>query len=330
MILDREKCIAFGKDPDFLIEKLKPINDNLSRRIIKSFNKERDKNNFISTLAELKFVHQFNEIGFNIEYEKKYKLKSGEKTPDLTLELNGKNFIGEVYRLGSSEKDDKITQFIDKVGDVLSGIESDYLLLMEFKNKSYDFIDFDFNHFEDSIEIWIRNKPRLNDVLNYNSGIDFVVLHKGNWVTTQLISDPIIMNIKSEKLTQKEYLSDNEITKKILKYKEIIKQREVPYFLCIETDFNSGFHFSEFSERFHHFETDVVDFEKNKEIWLMMGKGKCWSVLGDFYKYPFLSGILILLNNEYKLLLSPLKSQVIYEKRYEPILKKITQRFTLI
>lgn len=330
MKLNREKCIAFGKDPDYIVEKLKPIDINLSNKILKRFNKERDRNNFISTLAELKFIHQFNELDFLIEYEKTYKLESGEKTPDLTLDVNGNKLIGEIYRLGSSEKDNIIIQFIDKVADILSEIESDNILFMKFKNDKINFIDFDFIHLKERIENWIINKPGMNSILNYNSDIDFEIIYKGKCKTTQLVSDTIILNIKSEKLSQSENLSNNEITAKILKYREIVKQSEIPYFLCIETDFNSGFHFSDFSERFHHSETEVLDFEKYKEIWLKKGKGKCWSILGDFYKYPFLSGILILLNNEYKLLLSPLRTQIIYQKKYVETLKVLTQKFASI
>ncbi|RKS42504.1 hypothetical protein BC962_3262 [Gillisia mitskevichiae] len=330
MNLNREKCIAFGKDPDKIIEKLEPIDKNLSNRILKRFNREKDRNNFISTLTELKFIRVFNELNFTIEYEKTYKSENQDKTPDLTLDFKGNKLIGEIYRLGSSQKDDTIIQFIDKIIDILSEIESDNALFIKFKNDKINFNEFDFTPLKERIENWIKTKPEIHSTLNYNEDIDFEIIYKGKWKTTQLLSDTIFLNIKSEKLSQSENLSNNEITRKILKYSDIVKQEEIPYILCVETDLNAGFHFSDFSERFHHSETEVLDFEKYKDIWLKNGKGKCWSILGDFYKYPFLSGLLILLNNEYKLLLSPLRNQIIYEKRYEEIFKMLTKKFASI
>ena len=326
MDLNREKCIAFGKDPDYIMAKLKPIDKNLSRKILKRFNREKDRNNFISTLSELKFIHLFDDLNFVIEYEKSYKLGDQEKTPDLTVDLRGNKLIGEIYRLGTSQKDDIAIQFIDKIIDVLSGIQSNNALFIKFKNEKINFSEFDFIHLKERVDNWIKTKPEINSILSYKEDIDFEIIYKGDWKTTQLLSDTFFLNIKSEKLSQSENLSNNEITKKILKYRDIVKQEEMPFILCVETDFNSGFRFSDFSERFHHSSTEV-DFEKHKDIWLKNGKGKCWTVLGDFYKYPFLSGLLILLNNEYKLLLSPLRKQIIYEKRYEEILKILTKKF---
>ncbi|MCC4213100.1 hypothetical protein [Leeuwenhoekiella parthenopeia] len=168
MNLNREKCIAFGKDPDYIIEKLKPIDKNLSRKILKRFNRERDRNNFISTLSELKFIHLFDDLNFVIEYEKSYKRGDQEKTPDLTIDLRGNKVIGEIYRLGSSQKDDFAIQFIDKIFDLLSEIESDKALFVKFKNDQINFSEFDFTHLKERVENWIKTKPEINSILSYN------------------------------------------------------------------------------------------------------------------------------------------------------------------
>lgn len=330
MNLNREKCIAFGKDPDYIIEKLKAIDEKLSSTILKRFNKENNRSNFISLLSELKFINEFKDLNFSIEYEKKHKISSGVKTPDLTLDFKGNKLIGEIYRLGSSYQDNESIRFIDKLEILLSEIKSNYILFLKFKNENINFKEIDEIDLKEKIQIWINTKPKINSILKYDFDLEFHLIIKGKSQYTQLISDVIILNIKPEKLLQVENFSSNEITKKILKYREIVQRKQIPYLLCIETDFNSGFHFSDYYERFHHKEAEFKRFEKYKEILLKQGQGKLWSILGDFYRYPFLSGIIILLNDEFKLLLSPLKTQIIYNKKYEETLKVLTQKFASI
>ncbi|WP_440066814.1 hypothetical protein [Tenacibaculum discolor] len=330
MNLNREKCIAFGKDPDYVIEKLKSIDEKLSFKILKRFNKEINRSNFISLLSELKFINEFSNLNFSIDYEKKYKTLSGEKTPDLTLDFKGCKLLGEVYRLGSSSQDNQTIQFLNKVENILSEIKSSYILFLEFKNKSIDFKHINEIDLKEKIQNWISTKPKLNSILDYNSDLEFHSIIKGKNQYTQLISDVIILNIKPEKLQQIDTFSNNEITNKILKYEEIVQQKQIPYFICIETDLNSGFHFSDYFERFHHKEVEYKRFEKHEDFLLKQGKGKYWSTLGDFYLYPFLSGLIILINNEFRMLLSPLKTQIIYNEKYKESLKFLTQKFASI
>ena len=140
MKLNREKCIAFGKDPDYIIEKLETIEEKLSTRILGRFNKENNRSNFISLLSELKFINEFYDLNFSLEYEKKHNISSGVKTPDLTLDFKGNKLIGEIYRLGSSYQDNESIRFIDKLEIILSEIKSNYILFLKFKNENIDFL----------------------------------------------------------------------------------------------------------------------------------------------------------------------------------------------
>lgn len=74
MSIDQQKAINFGKCPEYITEKLKPLEDNIAKKIIKRLNRENDRNNYISTLAELRFISIFNEYKFKIEYEKNINL----------------------------------------------------------------------------------------------------------------------------------------------------------------------------------------------------------------------------------------------------------------
>ncbi|KUG10257.1 hypothetical protein [Elizabethkingia miricola] len=327
MSIDQQKAINFGKCPEYITEKLKPLEDNIAKKIIKRLNRENDRNNYISTLAELRFISIFNEYKFKIEYEKKYKFIFNEQTPDITLEMYGNKIIAEIYRLGSSETDYKIELFIDKVSGIINEIESNNVLLLEFKNESINIDSFDFNNLNYKIQEWFQTKPTINSILDYNSDINFKIMYESKIGATQLISDPVFLTIKSQKVIQDVNLSHNEITKKIIKYRELIKAINTPFFLCIEIDLISGFNFLDIKERFHHSGAEVGDYEKHKQFYTQSGKGKCWSILGDFYNYSFLSGIFISFNNEYKLLMSPLKKQIIYQKQYSETLKFLTDYF---
>ena len=104
----------------------------------------------------------------------------------------------------------------------------------------------------------------------------------------------------------------------------------MPYFLGIETDFISGLHFTDFKERFQYKSAGFENYKKYERIILEQGYGQEWSILGDFYKYPHLSGIIISLNNEFRILFSPLKNQIIYKEEYQNTLKKLCSKFASI
>lgn len=135
-----------------------------------------------------------------------------------------------------------------------------------------------------------------------------------------------VIEFKPEKLIQSDRLkNDNKITQKLKKYNEIISEYNYPYFIAIALDFASGFEFNDFEEYFlgkgvefdceadSEHETSIEDRDYGTE----------WSELGVFCKNPQLSGLIILYNNKYHLLLNPLKHQVIYNETNKQILNNL-------
>lgn len=68
---------------------------------------------------------------------------------------------------------------------------------------------------------------------------------------------------------------------------------------------------------FVDFDTPIANLEQFNHL------GKEWTELGIFYDNPQLSGLLILKGNEFKLLLNPMKNQVIYRKENESLLERV-------
>jgi hypothetical protein len=135
-----------------------------------------------------------------------------------------------------------------------------------------------------------------------------------------------LLNVKLEKIIQYEWLTKtNNLNEKISKYNEIISQTKYPYFIAIALDFASGFEFDNFKEYFlgSGFEFDCdkdADYETLKED---SDYGSEWTKLGIFYQNPQLSGIIVLDNRKFHVLLNPLKNQEIYNASNEALLKLV-------
>lgn len=131
---------------------------------------------------------------------------------------------------------------------------------------------------------------------------------------------------KPEKIIQYSFLKKyNNITLKLSKYNEVIAKTNYPYFIAIALDFASGFYVEEFAEYFRGKSVgfdceDDSDYEVSEED---KDYGTEWTELGVFYENPQLSGLIILDNKKFYLLLNPLKSQVIYKPENHLILDNL-------
>lgn len=135
-----------------------------------------------------------------------------------------------------------------------------------------------------------------------------------------------LLNVKLHKIIQYEWLTKpNNLTEKISKYNEIISQTKCPYFIAIALDFASGFGLDNFKEYFlgRGVEFDCKEDSEHEISIEDREYGTEWTELGIFYENPQLSGIIVLDNKNFYLLLNPCKKQVIYNKRNEVLLTKI-------
>lgn len=110
----------------------------------------------------------------------------------------------------------------------------------------------------------------------------------------------------------------------MIKYNDIITSKKLPFFICVDIDFESGFHHKEFEEYFLGSGTNFIDFDPNKKFSTDIGVlGKELTKLGEFYENPQISRIITCLNNNFRVLLNPIHKQLIYENQYSEYLKEL-------
>jgi len=104
----------------------------------------------------------------------------------------------------------------------------------------------------------------------------------------------------------------------------LISTYQLPYFIAISVDFLSGFELEDFKEYFLGKGVEFIDFDttiaKQKQFSHL---GKEWTELGIFYDNIQISGLIILYNNSYNLLLNPIKQQVIYKEKNKELLRSL-------
>lgn len=309
-------------------EGLKGLPDNIHYKFQRALKAEKNQHNFNALVSELKFGIILQKIGFDILHEKKI----NTLTPDWTIQINSSLSIFEVYRLGKSNKDSQIDILHKIIDNKLNKLPYDTYINISVEGK------------------WIMHNSSIDDcvndietilpdaydwlALNHNNlhaSKDFGSLFKLTIVKINTGKNHVlccygfrIIDQKPHKLTQSENLRDNEITKKLKKYNEVILTNEMPYFLCVDIDFTSGFHYSDFEEYFHHQSAEFIDYENNYNF--ISENGKEWSILGEFYNTKTrtnLSGLLIIDNNELRVLINPNKHQRIYDNKFKGLLNKI-------
>ena len=95
--------------------------------------------------------------------------------------------------------------------------------------------------------------------------------------------------------------------------------------MCVSIDFTSGFRHQDFVEYFLGKRVESVDYGSpdisNLEQFRHLGKQ--WTELGEYYKNSQLSGIIILDNHEFRLLLNRQSNQVINRKEYSEFKGKL-------
>lgn len=331
MNVDNSKLTKFNINPNYVSLLITDTPTDISQKIVRKINKENNRENIISILTELKFINLFQNLNCSIlNYEQSYRIDNGKQTPDLTIKHKDCTFIAEVYRLGKSSIDSNIQDFIRKIPEHLEEIKSNHVLEFKVNFNNIDLQNFNYKDLTISIQKWFTTKPSIGSQYNYKYQIDFKLTHNHKKNKTYSFSKPVFLTIKTEKLIQNSNFNDNEITKKIRKYESLVNVLNTPFFLFIEADFLSGFHHTDFKERFHSSQTEIIDYELYQNYWTGQKMGKTWSTLGDFYEFPFLSGLVLLCDNQYKLLLSPLKNQRLYNPTYSELVNVLKEKLTEI
>jgi hypothetical protein len=303
---------------------LEPFKKDIKEQIIDNLENAKNESQFRSTIAELQFGLKFQNLGFILDYEKKY---FNKQTPDWTISKNGISAICEVYRLGQSLKDQKRADFENKLIEKLKTLTYNYLVKIDFAKEYFEPTEYNIDSIIDELDSWfLKSKKNANDRITIKENFHFKIL-KTDTINQYIscVGNVSLIDIKLDKLIQFEHLKrKNEITKKILKYNNLISTLQLPYFIAISIDFISGFDIEDFKEYFLGKGVEFIDFDtpiaKQKQFSHL---GKEWTELGIFYDNIQISGLIILYNNSYSLLLNPIKQQAIYKDKNKEILQGI-------
>ncbi|MGJ8661748.1 MAG: hypothetical protein ACSHXL_06905 [Bacteroidota bacterium] len=305
--------------PDFLA---RIANFPEKDRVLKMLKASKNRLQFLSTISEFTFGEVFHQLGFEIIYEKQY---SNSQTPDWTLCNNNENAICEIYRLGKSDKDQKRSDFENDLIERLQQLIYPCAIRISYNEQYFNFSESDIDYLVAEVNSWLSSTVRKVgeglllldffsfEIIEFKQQLDYVCC----------VGNSSTIDYKSQKLIQYEGLKKlNEITKKLTKYNSIIQDYELPYFIGVDIDFISGFDFEDFVAYFRG--SGVVNADYGKVFpgaEEMNQYGEEWTQIGVFKDNPQLSGFILRYNNEFKILLNPSNSQIIYKSK--EILRKL-------
>jgi hypothetical protein len=310
--------------PEF-IESLAEFSQLDRKKILSILQSESNKNNFLSTVCEIKFGKFFIELGFQTEYNVAF---PNNQRPDWILKADNMMAICDVYRLGQSEKDQARSDFEYKLMELLEGIQLSYFLRISFKQQYFNTGMYDPESIGNQVSQWLMSSPKnIGEKIFIEGNFEFEVVESNTGIDHVCCAgNASSIDIKPHKLKQSENLRPNEITKKLTKYNSLISEYNIPFFLCVYIDFVSGFGHREFREYFLGRGVHFADFGKpiaNHPQFRHLGEE--WTEFGAFYDNLQLSGVITYYNGEFRILLNPQKAQILYSPRHASILQLLNR-----
>lgn len=291
-------------------------------RFSRLIRREKDHQNFKALVSELKFGIVLQKISGELFNERKFRLL----TPDWSVGLSQTFSIFEVYRLGKSNKTNQMDSLYDIISKKIDTLNYDSYLKIEVNDSCTEESVDDIEGLLPELDEWLAtNYNVLNASKRFKKLFELTVIKTNTGKNNTLyLHGPRIIDQLPHKLVQSENLKDNEITKKLKKYVDIISEYDLPYFICVDIDFESGFHYSDFEEYFYGQSTEFISYDSSRNY--IPDFGKEWTTLGEFYNpqtRTSLSGLLIIENGILRVLMNPNRNQRIYDKRFESLLKQI-------
>lgn len=304
---------------------LKKLPKEIKSKFIGKLKTSTKETNFLSIISEIKFGLMFYNLGFEIKYELKY----SNKTPDLTISTDKNKTICEIYRLCQSIEDRSYYDFEIELFNSINKLNFNYLIEFNYCNHDSRLDNYNIEDIINKLELWLtKSKPSIGDYIVINNFIVFSILKLTNSIN--LLGGFRIIDYKPEKLIQFGHLKyNNSITEKINKYKQLVTKNNIPYFLGIYIELESGFNCEDFVEYFLGQECQFIskDTFSNKTSEVNFGDR---TKLGIFYSNIHLSGLILFYNNSFKLLLNPRKSQEIYKPENINILNLLKKDLEII
>lgn len=289
------------------------------KAIYNKLNVEKSEIQFLSTVSEFYFGKFFQNLGLSIVYEKKYL----GKTPDWTLKIGNDIAIVDVYRLNSTQRSKEINFFQGKLFEEIQSLNYNIGLKISFNENLNNLKKNNISDIVKRLNKWLLEK-KVYEVGNKVVILEFftfeIIKINTQFKYVSCIGNLSSLDYKLHKLNQYKWLDNkNEITKKLSKYNDVITENNLPYFIAIDVEFLSGFEYYEFKEYFRGKEVFFIDYGIDlgdaQGLDDIKYLGQEWTELGLFYENINLSGLFIRHNKEIKLLLNPLKKQIIYDNK---------------
>lgn len=264
-----------------IFSRLDSIDKTSRDKFLKKFKSEKDKSNFLSTLAELSFSEFFSKLKFEVEYDKSY----GKFTPDLTITKDNSQVIVEVVKLNPTEKDTLRNDFESYLFDEIQKIEIGCWLEINFEEQYFDVALYNKEIIVKEVLEWLTTNCEVGNQIRLYENFVFKIIK----VDKKYKHVCVMGNANSIDIDIRRLESDNSrFIKKIGKYQKLIAEFSLPYILCIKIDFHAaiseiqmfwtlyGDLSSYFDLEIHHCELNGVyytdkDSENLSGVFLMVG-----------------------------------------------------------
>lgn len=216
-----------------IISRLDAIDDVSKKKFVKKLRNEKDKNNFLSMLAELSFYEFFAKLGFEVSYDKTY----GKPTPDLTIVKDKSQIIVEVVKLNPTEKDMMRNDFENCLFDEVQNIKVGCWLEMRFKDEYFDVNLYDKETIVKKLSEWIVYNCKEGNQITIENNFTFKIIR----VDSKYDHVCLMGNSNSIDIDERRLNADNSrFIQKIGKYGGLIDNLSLPYILCIKIDFHAA------------------------------------------------------------------------------------------
>lgn len=272
-----EKHIKNNPNFSSLISEL--TDNNLKRKFLRNFKKEKNEVNFFSHISELKFAVFLTREGLIFEHEPKIQ----GKTPDFLIHTDNKiNLICDVKRFNISTQDESDKKIIRALTNKLKNIKiRKYILITQLKRG----LTFDLESLFNTIHSKLLNKEleKKGDCYNHNNELEISILIENEGINNNLLClthwlNPSVNLIKLKSI----------VREKINSYSGILNNNS-SFFIGIDLTFSTQLDPSDYWKIFNGYSAIEPNGQKSFD-------------LGEFYtNYDFknLSGILILFNENF-------------------------------
>lgn len=220
----------FMADRSELLQILLEFEQKHRTKILDKLKKEKDKDQFNSTIAELHFGLFFDSLSSSLKYDHPI----DGKTPDWTVEMNGQQLILEVLRLGPSANDRRKFEFENHIFEVVHSIPVGCLLHLDYEDGDIDNA-IDLTVCKDRIEAWLNSQRQTKDTLILQGAVEISFQHyQPDLEFACLSGGGGIIHFDYRRIS-------SNLEKKAKSYEELVQNNFLPYIICIYMDFHSWF-----------------------------------------------------------------------------------------